>query len=82
MELENVAGGHGGLCHDSKGREVVTLITVCVHGMQMQPVTINGEAPVTLPRVCGAGDTAAGTSNCRYLSYEKGIWYCNYNVTP
>jgi len=32
-ELDNIAGGHGGLCHN-KGREVVTVITWCVHGLE------------------------------------------------
>lgn len=67
-ELDNVAGGHGGLCHDSMNREIVTLITECVHGRK-------------LIDECSDNDLG-GLSNCYYLTYEKGIWYCNYNIMP
>jgi len=59
-ELDNVAGGHGGLCHDKRGREVVTLLTVCVHVNNKEQYTYN----------C--------SNKCQYLSYESGIWYCNF----
>ena len=70
-ELDNVVGGHGGLCHDKNGREVVALISVCVHG---EKDDTGGR------RYCGSDDRKRFSNSyaCQYLSYEKGIWYCNY----
>jgi len=105
-ELDNAAGGHGGMCHDKKGREIVTLITNCVHGLKekqhiyntsmsgMGDMTINYQGYREALIICGdarghggGGPSEkvqgqyqkAGSNQCIYLSYEKGIWYCNYN---
>jgi len=64
-ELENVAGGY---CKDSQGREIVTLITLCVHGIWRKTT------------LCG--DEVWDTKYCPYLTYEGGMWYCNYNIRP
>ena len=72
-ELDNVAGGY---CHDSQGREIVTLITFCLHGEQT--VDLYGR---TGKKTCSDGGSANPGGNCSYISYEKGIWYCNYNLT-
>ena len=71
-ELANVAGGY---CHDSQGREVVTLVTPCMHGRRMLNAVQEDTA-----RLCRWPDNEVGTSQCRYLSYESAIWYCNWNV--
>ncbi len=75
-ELENVSGGYckqGGY-----GREIVTLVTPCVHGLKkyMEDTWVgpaNSER-----RKCGSYHVIHG-GKCGYLSYEKGIWYCNYS---
>ena len=66
-ELANVAGG---LCHDSQGREVVTLVTGCAHS----------DVYGFISRECGAW--GAYTKECPFLSYDSGIWHCNYNTSP
>jgi predicted ribosomally synthesized peptide with nif11-like leader len=74
IELENIAGGHGGMCHKD-GREVVTLITTCVH--KLKPM----DGTPYFVRKCGDGELVGfrGTQiNCNHLSYEKGLWLCNY----
>ena len=75
-ELDNVAGGHGGTCHDKNGREIITLVNPCVHELRNKD-SWAGDAIIW----CGvAGGEYKNPSNgqCKYVSYEKGIWYCNY----
>jgi hypothetical protein len=90
-ELENVAGGHGGMCHKGN-REVVTLLTMCVHNLKdyvtRAKVTaddrnVYGVNQDTFGVIrCGsAGKTTTAKETggeCKWLSYEKGLWLCNY----
>ena len=74
-ELDNVAGGY---CKDIYGREVVTLVTRCIHGLEyyMEDYWVGPEPHGR--RTCGSYHYIHGGKRCGYLSYEKGIWYCNY----
>ena len=74
-ELDNVSGGHGGACHDKNGREIITLVNKCVHELRYKGW--GGDSALW----CGtAGGEYKNPNNaqCKYVSYEKGIWYCNY----
>ena len=79
-ELENVAGGYCKQGGSEYGREIVTLVTPCVHGLKkyMEDHWVGAEAHGT--RRCGSYHFVSGQGGkCGYLSYEKGIWYCNYS---
>ena len=89
-ELDNVAGGHGGMCHNN-GREVVTLLSKCCHGLVdtyiNYIVTPAGNKFISSPRTitsvisCGTvGDKYMNRNNghCMYLLYEKGLRLCGY----
>ena len=80
-ELDNVAGGHGGMCHNN-GREVITLYTDCVHGL-LKTTPKGFPADINVGRrICGdAAYDGAGivkSSSCEWMSYEQGLWLCNY----
>ena len=74
-ELENVAGGY---CKDIAGREVVTLVTTCVHGLKRIMAADWAGYEIVSKRTCGNYYNQSLGVHCGYLSYEKGIWYCNY----
>ncbi len=71
-ELDNVSGG---ACYRKDGRMVTTVCHKCRHwrckkddGKWLDRMGMPGCS------VCGIG---LECSNCRYLSYEKGLWLCN-----
>ena len=75
-ELDNVAGGHGGACHDKNGREIITLVNPCVHELKYKS-PLGGYEKLWCG-VAGGEYKNPNNAQCKYVSYEKGIWYCNY----
>ena len=71
-ELDNVAGGG---CHTDDGREIVTVGHGCT-GFECKKCgsknIINSVGIV----LCKCGCMAV-CNNCKYCTYEKGLWLCN-----
>lgn len=75
-ELENVAGGG---CHRPDGRLVVTTMYncenwVCTCGNDRSKTELFGHS---VSNICTSCRRTRGCKNCRYMSYEKGLWLCN-----
>ena len=75
-ELENVAGGG---CHSGDGRLVVTIGYECSHwvctcGNTYTKTEVWGHSVSSVCTSCGKTSCC---NNCRYMSYEKGLWLCN-----
>ncbi len=68
-ELDNVAGG----CHKGDGRLVVSVGYWC-YGWSCKK---DGMSPPIHERRCVACDSIVVCSNCKFCSYEKGLWLCN-----
>ena len=70
-ELDNVAGGG---CHTDDGRMVTTIANFCEDGHRCKKCGRNfiheGHAPD-----CFEGPNC---KDCKHMSYEKGLWLCNY----
>ena len=70
-ELDNVAGG---ACHTDDGRMVTTIANFCEDGHRCKKCGRNfiheGHAPD-----CFEGPNC---KDCKHMSYEKGLWLCNY----
>lgn len=79
-ELDNVSGGG---CHTADGRLVVTTGYWCENfGCKIgggDGTTVHGGEGSEPGRVICAncGNIGVCCNNCRYCSYEGGIWYCN-----
>lgn len=76
-ELENVAGGG---CHSGDGRLVVTTIYncenwVCTCGNNHSRVEVFGHNAMN---ICTSCRRSRGCQNCKYMSYERGLWLCNH----
>ncbi len=69
-ELDNVAGGG---CHKGDGRLVVTVGHWC-YGWSCKK---DGMPAPIHQRRCIACDCMVVCSNCKFCSYEKGLWLCN-----
>lgn len=70
-ELDNVAGGG---CHARDGRLIVTAISSCINWTCEKcgwVRTVHGG------KRCGCSQMGTDCGNCRYCTYEKGMWYCN-----
>ena len=71
-ELDNVAGG---ACYRGDGRMVTTVANLCREwrckkdGSRME----SDHRPIC----CKCGKTAF-CSNCKFCTYEKGLWLCNH----
>lgn len=76
-ELENVAGGG---CHSGDGRLVVTTLYECDHWTCLCGSTktkgefIGHNYAEFCASGCGRGKCC---QNCKYMSYERGLWLCN-----
>ncbi len=72
-ELDNVSGGG---CHTKDGRLVVTAVTTCSGFCCKKDDGWRHGNIAGLPycRTCGA---TANCSQCKYCTYEKGLWLCN-----
>lgn len=70
-ELDNVAGGG---CHARDGRLIVTAISSCI---SWKCEKCGWEIVVHGHRRCDCSSNGTTCGNCRYCTYEKGIWYCN-----
>ena len=75
-ELENVAGGG---CHSGDGRLVVTVgynceNWVCTCGNNHSRVEVFGH---NARDICTSCRRTRCCQNCRYMSYERGLWLCN-----
>ena len=72
-ELDNVSGGH---CHTNDGREVVTVCDCCTAfvcekcGGEFFETAVGG--------VCKNCGSMAICDHCKYCTYEKALWLCNY----
>ena len=70
-ELDNVAGG---ACYTDDGRMVTTIANFCEDGHRCKKCGRNfiheGHAPD-----CFEGPNC---KDCKHMSYEKGLWLCNY----
>ncbi len=79
-ELNNVAGGG---CHKDDGRLITTVLNDCNHWL----CKYDGETWMnsydgfgvgcSVCKKCGSDATC---KNCKYCSYEKGLWLCNNPV--
>lgn len=75
-ELENVAGGG---CNADDGRLVVTVgyncdNWVCTCGNSYSRVEVFGHNPRD---ICTRCRRTRCCQNCKYMSYERGLWLCN-----
>lgn len=75
-ELENVAGGG---CHSGDGRLVVTVgydceNWVCTCGNNRSKMEVFGHNAAD---VCTSCRRKRCCQNCKYMSYERGLWLCN-----
>lgn len=81
-ELDNVSGGG---CHTGDGRLVVTVAHTCKHWMCRTCGTRDVKPSSTVSRslrICLHCDYAAVCGGCKYMSYEKALWLCNYPRIP
>ena len=69
-ELDNVAGGG---CHTGDGRLVVT----ATHNCRDFRCKKDGAPSHTRAAVCTACGATAICNNCKFCSYEKGLWRCS-----
>ena len=76
-ELENVAGGG---CHSGDGRLVVTIGYECSHWVCAcgNPYTKREVLGRSVSLVCTSCGKTLCCNNCRYMSYERGLWLCNH----
>ena len=79
-ELKNVSGGG---CHKNDGRMITTVFNDCKHWL----CKYDGETWMNSrdgfgvkTSVCKKCATSATCNNCKYCSYEKGLWLCNNPV--
>ena len=72
-ELDNVAGGS---CYASDGRMVVSLGYVC-HGFRCKNDGHNAYGFICIVPHCSECGVAANCGQCKFCSYEKGLWLCN-----
>ena len=75
-ELENVAGGG---CHTGDGRLVITIDYdcdnwVCVCGNNSSEFEVFGHNAANICTSCRRNRCCL---NCKYMSYERGLWLCN-----
>lgn len=75
-ELENVAGGG---CHSGDGRLVVTERYdcenwICTCGNNRSKTEIFSRNANEVCTSCGRGRCC---KNCKYMSYERGLWLCS-----
>ena len=85
-ELDNVAGG---ACYIDDGRMVTTVCHDCEHFACKHCGSTNRKIPYghysdcpfakmsPLSEQVEINDELRGCSNCKYMSYEKGLWLCN-----
>ncbi len=72
-ELDNVAGGG---CHKKDGRLIVTALTTCDDFVCVKCGRKNTD--IHFHTVDGRRVTyAPNCGNCKYMSYESGLWLCN-----
>lgn len=71
-ELDNVAGGG---CYTSDGREIVTVGHGCT-GFICKKCGNKNVITGTGVVFCKCGCMAV-CNNCKYCTYEKGLWLCN-----
>lgn len=71
-ELDNVAGGG---CHTKDGREIVTVGHGCTGFICKKCGNKNVITGVGVV-LCKCGCMAV-CNNCKYCTYEKGLWLCN-----
>lgn len=70
-ELDNVAGGG---CHTSDGRLVVT----AMHNCKDFQCKKDGAPSHVRAAICTACGATAICNNCKFCSYEKGLWLCSF----
>ena len=85
-ELDNVAGG---ACYIDDGRMVTTVFNDCKYFACKHCGSTNRKIPYghysdcpfakmsPLSEQVEINDELRGCSNCKYMSYEKGLWLCN-----
>ena len=75
-ELENVAGGG---CHSGDGRLVVTIGYECSHWVCTCGNTYTRREVLgrSVSSVCTSCGKTLCCQNCKYMSYERGLWLCN-----
>ena len=85
-ELDNVAGG---ACYIDDGRMVTTVFNDCKYFACKHCGSTNRKIPYghysdcpfakmsPLSEQLQTDDELRGCSNCKYMSYEKGLWLCN-----
>ena len=72
-ELDNVSGG----CNKSDGRKIVSALHSCT---AFNCKKCGGKGFETfLGMVCNNCGKDANCTRCKYCSYEKGLWLCNYD---
>ena len=72
-ELDNVAGGS---CYASDGRMVISLGYVC-RGFSCKKDGGRATGFICIVPYCAECGTTANCGQCKYCSYEKGLWLCN-----
>ncbi len=72
-ELDQVAGGG---CHAGDGRMVVSLGYVC-HEFKCKKDGGRATNWICIVPNCGNCGATANCGQCRYCTYEKGLWLCN-----
>ena len=75
-ELDNVAGG---ACHTDDGRMVTTVGNQCEHFV-CKDCGLSGSILTMRGAVCSSQKNAAYCTNCKYMSYESGLWLCNHSA--
>ena len=85
-ELDNVAGG---ACYIDDGRMVTTVFNDCKYFACKHCGSTDRKIPYghysgcpfakmsPLSEQLQTDDELSGCSNCKYMSYEKGLWLCN-----
>ncbi len=73
-ELDNVSGGG---CHTKDGRLVVAVTTCCEGYCHKSDNGTRYSSSVTGNFYCRVCRERANCGNCKYCTYEKGLWLCN-----
>lgn len=72
-ELDNVAGGS---CYASDGRKVISLGYVC-HDFCCKKDDSYAHGFICIVPHCSKCGAVANCGQCKYCTYEKGLWLCN-----
>ncbi len=72
-ELDNVAGGS---CYAKDGRMVISLGYVC-HNFRCKEDDGGATNWICIVPNCYNCGATANCGQCKYCSYEKGLWLCN-----